>query len=519
MTRVLLFGTHPKQFNGYSKVVYEICKRLCKREDVQVGIFGFQNFYANNQQHREDLPQNVFIHDAFANENPKGTGFGINQIISVVNSFKPDVCIVYNDMMIINHCINELEKVENRTFKIIAYVDQVYLNQKKQYIEYLNQKADLVMLFSSHWEKLIIEQGVKKQTTFLPHGFDSKTYYRFPKHLARDYLGMNQQDFIILNLNRNQPRKRWDICLKAFAEIVHKYPKEPIKLLIATAIQGAWNLLEIFERELNKRGVSLEDGLKHIIIIDNPQKLTDFDVNVMYNASDIGINTCDGEGWGLCNFEPAALGIPQVVPRLGGFIDFLNDDCCMMADPKLAYYVDNSRDMVCGEALMTDYMDYVLAIEQYYFNKQIYNLHSERLKSIPNKYRWDNIVDKLYGIVKNLVGTQSGPGQTLLSESNVIPIQIEQAAHSEEKQSHIPQHFSKIDIEQVKNIFETPDVIPSVNERSPQEHIPPKTEKTEKKKHKIKTNRSKSSSDDKIMTKKELLKLRSKLDEVLKTIE
>jgi hypothetical protein len=31
------------------------------------------------------------------------------------------------------------------------------------------------------------------------------------------------------------------------------------------------------------------------------------------------------EGFGLCNFEHAALGIPQVVPRIGGFLDFFDD--------------------------------------------------------------------------------------------------------------------------------------------------------------------------------------------------
>jgi len=30
-----------------------------------------------------------------------------------------------------------------------------------------------------------------------------------------------------------------------------------------------------------------------------------------YIIADIGINTCDGEGFGLCNFEQAGIGIPS----------------------------------------------------------------------------------------------------------------------------------------------------------------------------------------------------------------
>jgi hypothetical protein len=29
----------------------------------------------------------------------------------------------------------------------------------------------------------------------------------------------------------------------------------------------------------------------------------DEDINMFYNAANVGINTADGEGWGLCNFE------------------------------------------------------------------------------------------------------------------------------------------------------------------------------------------------------------------------
>jgi len=37
-------------------------------------------------------------------------------------------------------------------------------------------------------------------------------------------------------------------------------------------------------------------------------------LNTIYNACDVGVNTCKGEGWGLVNFEHAACGVPQVVP-------------------------------------------------------------------------------------------------------------------------------------------------------------------------------------------------------------
>jgi glycosyltransferase involved in cell wall biosynthesis len=42
--------------------------------------------------------------------------------------------------------------------------------------------------------------------------------------------------------------------------------------------------------------------------------LTIEQLNKVYNAADIGLNTCIGEGWGLVNSEHGSVGVAQVVP-------------------------------------------------------------------------------------------------------------------------------------------------------------------------------------------------------------
>lgn len=406
MIRVLLFGTHPKQFNGYSKVVYELAKVMSTMTDIELTIYGFQNFYSN-AKHRLDLPKNVSIYDAYANENPKTSGFGIHEIQSFVTLLDPDVCIVYNDMLVITQVVTELRKVPNARFKVIGYIDQVYLNQKKMFIDFINKHIDVAVLFTKHWQEVIVKQGLKVPNHFLPHGFNPMQYYPVPKHLARQYFNVDANEFIILNLNRNQPRKRWDICLKAFAEVVSQHPSAPIKMIIGTALQGAWDLLEIYERELSKRDLTLEVGMKHIIILENPQHLSDEEINILYNVADIGINTCDGEGFGLCNFEQAGVGIPQVVTRLGGFIDYFNDENAMLVDPVLAYYVDNTRDMVCGEALFCSYTGIVDGIVTYYKNKDLRLKHGSLVRSnLLKNYSWSSISLKLCDIIKSIIPKQ-----------------------------------------------------------------------------------------------------------------
>ena len=405
--RILIFGTHPNQYNGYSKVVYELIACLAKRPDLAVTVYGFQKFQVM-PGHRVDIPANIELYDAFEHETPKGQGFGVTEVREFIKKNKPDVCIVYNDMMIIHQIVSQLklsQKDDGMVFKIIGYIDQVYLNQKKDFIDFCNANLDYGLMFTEDWRKNILDQGLTLPNGFLQHGFNPQIYFPIPKRLARAYYNIHPNDFVILNLNRNQPRKRWDLCLKAFAEIVSRYPKEPIKMVMGTAVQGAWNLVEIYERELKKRGVSLADGMAHMIVIDRPQKMNDEETNILYNIADIGINTCDGEGFGLCNFEQGGIGIPQIVPRLGGFKDFFDDSMAMMIEPKMAYYVDNSRDMVCGEALLCDYVDFSEAIETYYFNKETRDLHGRNARArVLKDYKWTDISDKLYDIVYEVSG-------------------------------------------------------------------------------------------------------------------
>jgi glycosyltransferase involved in cell wall biosynthesis len=401
-TKVLFFATNVRQYNGYSYAIYELAIELAKKKDIELTLYGFQNFY-KNANHLRDLPDNVYEYDAYANEEPKQAGFGFDQITEFVTMNQPDVCIIYNDMVVVSNVIDKLYKVPNRKFKIIVYIDQVYLHQKKEYINLLNEKADFILAFTKYWEECALAQGITLPTDYLQHGFNPMVHYPFPKHLARQYYTLKKDDFVILNLNRNQPRKRWDICLQAFAEIVSRHQNKPVKLLIATALQGAWNLLEVYERELKKRGLTLDQGMKHLIMIDNPQQLSDEEVNILYNLADIGINTCDGEGFGLCNFQQAAIGIPQVIPAIGGFLDFFDKDTASMVEPVLNLYIESSRDGVGGESQLCSYKGFVDAIDAYLKNPKLMEEHGKNAREkILRNYKWSDLGDRLHRIINDV---------------------------------------------------------------------------------------------------------------------
>jgi glycosyltransferase involved in cell wall biosynthesis len=194
--------------------------------------------------------------------------------------------------------------------------------------------------------------------------------------------------------------------MMAFADVVERHYKlkdsaiRPIRLMIGTAIKGCWNLMDIYENELQKRNIPISIGREYISTIDNPQQLTDRSINIIYNTCDIGINTCDGEGFGLCQFEHLALGCPQIVANIGGFKEFINDTNSTLIEPKWNYYVDSVRDGIGGFAEVSNPKDFADAIWDYYTHPEKVTEHGlNGRKEIIQHYSWDTVVNMLYKII------------------------------------------------------------------------------------------------------------------------
>jgi glycosyltransferase involved in cell wall biosynthesis len=412
--RVAFFGTHPKQFNGYSKVVYELCKAVVARDAERGGsgrridlhVFGFQNFH-NHPGHRNDVPIEVTLYDAHANETPHEGGFGVRQARAYVERVRPDVCVVFNDLKVLTAVLNELAGASNRAeFKIVAYIDQVYANQRADLVEGVDKVADVAIAFTPEWRECIQSQGLTLPCHVLEHGFDTAKYFPIPRRLVRRHFSVSEDDFLVLNLNRNTPRKRWDTCMQAFAEVVRRRPEASIKLVIATEMRGTWDLMALLVRELRKRGVAGAEAVAaaRVVVPGHPQMLTDEETNVLYNLADVGVNTCDGEGFGMCNFEQAAIGIPQIVPRVGGFRRFFDDTCALMVDPVANIYVDSSpSDPIGCEVQISRPDDFATAILAYYDQPALRHTHGAAARArITSDFKWSRIADDFARILDDV---------------------------------------------------------------------------------------------------------------------
>jgi glycosyltransferase involved in cell wall biosynthesis len=389
--KFMLVSTHLHQFTGYSKVAHNIVGELAKNPWLSLIHYGFQK----HPQVPEDFrpyPVGVDIIDAASLEKPAAQGFGFQALPEVIRRKEPDVVMIYNDMSVVARFLEEIRKSAiPRTFKIWIYVDQVYTTQLQMYLDILNRDADRVFAFTPFWKQCLKEQGITRPIDILLHGFDSKKFFPVPRELVRKNMGLPNESFVFLNLNRNQPRKRYDILITAFVELIAKYPTKPIFLLCICdkGEKGGWWIFELFQRELKLRGISVEQFGGRLMLSSSDMTFKDDDINLFYNAVDAGVSTADGEGFGLCHFEQMGVGVPQVLPDIGGFKEFCTSGNTVLVKPSVRYYMPTAFSPVGGEAHACNPHDVCLGMEEYVLNSEKREAHGKAAREHVLTYTWE----------------------------------------------------------------------------------------------------------------------------------
>jgi hypothetical protein len=136
--------------------------------------------------------------------------------------------------------------------RTIAYLDQVYMSQKIEHVKYLNEHIDQFFVFSSEWKKTLWGHGIRKPIGVVPHGFDSALISAVDKQEIRGKMSVPEDAFLIVNVNRNMIRKRYDLVVMSFAELVMRHPTRDVRLLCVCdkGQRGGYPIVEIYINEI-----------------------------------------------------------------------------------------------------------------------------------------------------------------------------------------------------------------------------------------------------------------------------
>ena len=407
--KFLLVGTHAHQTTGYSKVTYHIIQELAKCPHIETYHFGFQKFFGADAGYRP-YPSQVDVYDPVAVEKagaaPQEMGFGFSQLAGYVRKVKPDVILIYNDAGIICRFLDklkeELKPEERAAYKLVIYLDQVYIIQRPEYLARMDADAHAYIAFTDYWKSVLEKQGIKKPIHVMSHGFDPAQFNPMDRAVIRKKHNIPENLFIFLNLNRNTPRKRYDLVATAFAELVARHPTKPLALMCVCdgGETGGFPIQEIYLRELDKRRVPLQFHAHKLMISKQALTYTDEMINELYAMADVGITAADGEGFGLCQFEAMGIGIPQVVPDIGGFKDFCRTgENALTVPPRHTNYLPFASSSIGGMIEVIDPLELAIAAENYLLDSELRGKHGAAARATVLAYKWSDEVKKLADLI------------------------------------------------------------------------------------------------------------------------
>jgi D-inositol-3-phosphate glycosyltransferase len=164
----------------------------------------------------------------------------------------------------------------------------------------------------------IIPHGVATENFFPLRGDDVSRRKEARRRMKLDD-AEHLDAFIVLNANRNMPRKRIDLTMEGFALFAKDKPAN-VKLYLHMATEDTgWNVLILAKR------YGIFDRLIMTQADNSRPTFSDEQLNYLYNACDIGINTTTGEGWGMPSFEHGATRAAQIIPRHTSLADLWKD--------------------------------------------------------------------------------------------------------------------------------------------------------------------------------------------------
>jgi glycosyltransferase involved in cell wall biosynthesis len=280
------------------------------------------------------------------------------------------------------YCPIEWEEMMPGTFASMASLDQLVL--------YTEFGSNVVQKAFAH-ELLRTQNLQAPPMSVLPHGLHTDVFYPL---LTDDIAGSRRQArlqlfrerpelhdaFIVLNANRNCPRKRVDLTLRAFAEFARD--KSDVYLYLHMGMRDSgYDVLELANQ------LRIRDRLLLTTEAEEKPSVSDEQLNLIYNACDAGINTSTGEGWGLVAFEHGATGAAQIVPEHSACAELWR------AHGVLIPLEQNAE--VATEPGVVSLAGTIAALEQVYADRRQRNLSAQALAYVTKpEFSWRHIAGR-----------------------------------------------------------------------------------------------------------------------------
>lgn len=364
---------------GFARVLHSIIKNIESEYDITgVGV----NY--RGDPHNLNIP----VYPASLG----GTIYGERRVTDILNQAKFDIVFILNDSWVIDKYLKAFKKeVTKELPKIVVYFPVDSADHDPEWYNNFDIVSQAVT-YTEFGKQVIKKAAPNVNVEIIPHGIDNSVFFKKYKTKGEAKLnifgdaikkfGDPETSFIVLNANRNQPRKKLDVTMNGFALFARRKP-ENVKLYMHCGI---------VDSHMNVGKMMARLGIDNRLIVSSDKRgvqvLPESRLNDIYNACDVGINTSLGEGWGLTNVEHAVTDSAQIVPDHSACKELFYD-CGVLLPTLTNITFDNS--MTVGRLTTPEAV--AEKLEYLYSNRKVRDAiaRAGMEKFTDPKYSWEEI--------------------------------------------------------------------------------------------------------------------------------
>lgn len=218
------------------------------------------------------------------------------------------------------HSIPHRYRRDTGAKKHIGFAIFETINPPKDWIKMMNN-MDSIITASSFNENIFRSAGTTIPISVVPHCFDPHLFNRDTKDKGRYDL------FTFLAIGTWKQRKNWDTLIKSFYDAFSK--NDGVCLLVKTDKPQQF---ETRVQQIKKDGEWRSKDTAPIYV-DNKTHIPFEDIPSFMKKGDVYINISLGEGFSLPSLHAMALGIPVLVTKYGGLLEFVKPGLGTFVDP------------------------------------------------------------------------------------------------------------------------------------------------------------------------------------------
>jgi glycosyltransferase involved in cell wall biosynthesis len=286
--------------SGFGRAADQILKILSRM--FKCSVIGV-NF---NGDSKADQPRPYDIYPAW----PGRDALGIGRLDDVLPRVKPDVIVMQTNPW---HVPLYGKAIYNEGYGKTPLIGIIAVEGKNVQGSQLNGLAKAIF-WTEFGRNEALKGGLKKRvpTDIIPLGVDTDVFKPSDRIAARHLLGIEEMvpddAFIVLNVNRNQTRKRIDLSIIYFAEWI-----------TANKIRDAYLYMHVLPGStaaIDCDQLAKYYGVEDRLILAQPKDIyngaPEKYVAAAYQGANVYLTTTLGEGFGLTALEAAACELPVI---------------------------------------------------------------------------------------------------------------------------------------------------------------------------------------------------------------